>query len=65
MRPLAAWLAITLTLSAAEIIHAAASGDNFYRGKSIRIVVGFAAGGGFDAYARAIEIGRASCRERV
>jgi tripartite-type tricarboxylate transporter receptor subunit TctC len=34
---------------------AAASADqDFYRGKTLRIVVGFAAGGGFDAYARAI-----------
>jgi len=28
--------------------------EDFYRGKSIRIVVGFSAGGGFDTYARAI-----------
>jgi tripartite-type tricarboxylate transporter receptor subunit TctC len=28
--------------------------DEFYRGKSVRIVVGFSAGGGFDTYARAI-----------
>ena len=28
--------------------------DEFYRGKNIRIIVGFAAGGGFDAYSRAI-----------
>ena len=32
----------------------AASGDDFYRGKVIRIVVGFSAGGGFDTYARSI-----------
>ena len=32
----------------------AASGDEFYKGKNIRIVVGFSAGGGFDTYARAI-----------
>jgi tripartite-type tricarboxylate transporter receptor subunit TctC len=32
-------------------LHAA---DDFYKGKSIRIVVGFSAGGGFDTYARAI-----------
>jgi tripartite-type tricarboxylate transporter receptor subunit TctC len=32
--------------------HAAA--DDFYKGKSIRIIVGFSAGGGFDTYARAI-----------
>ena len=33
---------------------AAAAEQTFYRGKTIRIIVGFAAGGGFDAYARAI-----------
>jgi len=32
----------------------AASVDDFYKGKTIRIVVGFSAGGGFDTYARAI-----------
>ena len=33
----------------------AASGDqDFYKGKTIRIIVGFAAGGGFDVYARTI-----------
>jgi tripartite-type tricarboxylate transporter receptor subunit TctC len=31
-----------------------AADDEFYRGKSVRIVVGFSAGGGFDTYARAI-----------
>ena len=34
--------------------YAASADDNFYRGKNLRIIVGFAAGGGFDAYARAI-----------
>jgi len=33
---------------------AADATDEFYKGKTIRIVVGFAAGGGFDTYARAI-----------
>ena len=28
--------------------------DDFYRGKTIRIVVGYSAGGGFDTYSRAI-----------
>jgi tripartite-type tricarboxylate transporter receptor subunit TctC len=28
--------------------------EQFYRGKTIRIVVGFSAGGGFDTYARAL-----------
>lgn len=31
-----------------------AASDDFYKGRSIRIVVGFSAGGGFDTYARAI-----------
>ena len=31
-----------------------AASDEFYRGKVIRIVVGFSAGGGFDTYARSI-----------
>ena len=33
---------------------AAAAADSFYRGKTIRVIVGFAAGGGFDQYARTI-----------
>src|SRR6185503_19192725 len=33
---------------------AAASDQDYYRGKTIRFVVGFAAGGGFDAYSRVI-----------
>ncbi len=41
-------------LSIANSGHAAGADDNFYLGKNIRIIVGFAAGGGFDAYARAI-----------
>jgi hypothetical protein len=31
-----------------------ASTHDFYRGKTIRIVVGFSAGGGYDAYSRVI-----------
>jgi len=33
---------------------AASADQDFFKGKNIRIIVGFAAGGGFDAYARAI-----------
>lgn len=33
---------------------AATPDQEFYKGKTIRIIVGFAAGGGFDAYARAV-----------
>jgi hypothetical protein len=32
----------------------AAAQDDFYRGKTVRIVVGYSAGGGFDTYSRAI-----------
>jgi tripartite-type tricarboxylate transporter receptor subunit TctC len=32
----------------------ALAADDFYKGKNIRIVVGFSAGGGFDTYARAL-----------
>ena len=32
----------------------AAAQDSFFKGKTIRIVVGFSAGGGYDLYARAI-----------
>src|SRR5262245_66680888 len=28
--------------------------ESFYKGKTIRIIVGFSAGGGFDTYARAL-----------
>ena len=33
---------------------AAAASDDYYRGKTVRIVVGLSAGGGFDIYARAL-----------
>src|SRR4029450_262789 len=45
-------LAVALMLSFETA--SAASGDDFYKGKTIRIVVGFSAGGGFDTYARAL-----------
>ncbi len=31
-----------------------ASDDNFYKGKTIRLIVAFSAGGGYDAYSRAM-----------
>jgi len=34
-------------------VRAATAQDEFYRGKTIRIVVGYTAGGGFDTYSRA------------
>ncbi|MGH7853155.1 MAG: Bug family tripartite tricarboxylate transporter substrate binding protein [Candidatus Binatia bacterium] len=44
----------SVLIAAPHSVHAAAADQDFYRGKNIRIIVGFAAGGGFDAYARAI-----------
>jgi tripartite-type tricarboxylate transporter receptor subunit TctC len=44
-------LAATMLIVAAV---ANAASDDFFRGKTIRIIVGFAAGGGFDTYSRAI-----------
>lgn len=41
-------------LATAESNHAASPADEFYRGKVIRIVVGFSAGGGFDTFARTV-----------
>jgi tripartite-type tricarboxylate transporter receptor subunit TctC len=50
--------ACAVTLLAIWLYHAieasTAAGQEFYKGKTVRIVVGFAAGGGFDTYARVI-----------
>jgi tripartite-type tricarboxylate transporter receptor subunit TctC len=43
-----------ITLALVHGAFAASSADNFYRGKVIRIIVGFSAGGGFDTYARSL-----------
>ena len=45
---------VIITLALAHGALAASSADEFYRGKVIRIVVGFSAGGGFDTYARTL-----------
>ena len=52
LKNLSTLLTIALLLLPASA--SAAAADDFYKGKSIRIVVGFSAGGGFDTYARAI-----------
>ena len=46
-------LALTLLLSAASIARADDVAD-FYRGKNIQLYIGYAAGGGYDAYARVL-----------
>jgi tripartite-type tricarboxylate transporter receptor subunit TctC len=43
-----------ITTFASTNVFAASSGDDFYRSKVIRIIVGFSAGGGFDTYARTL-----------
>ncbi len=44
--------AVALVLFA--LSSAPAGSDEFYKGKVIRIIVGFSAGGGFDTYARSL-----------
>jgi tripartite-type tricarboxylate transporter receptor subunit TctC len=48
------FLMLLLVGAAKTNTQAASAEQSFYKGKTIRIIVGFAAGGGFDAYARAI-----------
>lgn len=45
---------VVLGLTAASASFLWAATDEFYRGKVVRILVGFSAGGGFDTYARAV-----------
>ena len=42
------------TASNVTLGRAASSDDNFYKGKTIRLIVAFSAGGGFDTYSRTI-----------
>ena len=51
MRPLLAALVVALAVTGVAQ-PAAAQGPAFYDGKTIRLIVGLAAGGGFDTYAR-------------
>jgi tripartite-type tricarboxylate transporter receptor subunit TctC len=47
-------LSLLIIVLASSRAYGASTEQDFYRGKTIRIIVGFAAGGGFDAYARVI-----------
>jgi tripartite-type tricarboxylate transporter receptor subunit TctC len=47
-------LLASVLIASPQPARAAATDTDFFRGKTIRFIVGFAAGGGFDAYARAI-----------
>jgi tripartite-type tricarboxylate transporter receptor subunit TctC len=46
-------LAVVFLLGSAACAGAASGGEEFFRGKVIRIIVGFSPGGGFDTFARA------------
>ena len=47
-------LSLVAILAVANSLHAASAAEDFYRGKVIRIIVGFSAGGGFDTFARTV-----------
>jgi tripartite-type tricarboxylate transporter receptor subunit TctC len=47
-------LAAGIAIVSAGLLAPAAAQEPFYKGKTVRIVVGFSAGGGFDVYSRAI-----------
>jgi tripartite-type tricarboxylate transporter receptor subunit TctC len=45
---------LALLLGLPSLSQAADTGEEFYRGKLLRVIVGFSAGGGFDTYARTV-----------
>jgi tripartite-type tricarboxylate transporter receptor subunit TctC len=47
-------LSAVISVAAATTVRAAPASEDFFRGKVIRIVVGFSPGGGFDTYARTL-----------
>jgi tripartite-type tricarboxylate transporter receptor subunit TctC len=47
-------LAAALMVIVAPRLYAASAGEDVFRGKVIRIIVGFSAGGGFDTFARTV-----------
>ncbi len=47
-------LAVAIVIVGLSLVPVTASAAPFYEGKTIRIIVGLSAGGGYDAYARAI-----------
>ncbi len=54
MKPMLLLAVVTCLLSGGSRSHAAAPSEDVFRGKVIRIVVGFSAGGGFDTFARTV-----------
>lgn len=53
-KKLFAAVSVLFVIIVAMTSSASAASDEFYRGKVIRIIVGFSAGGGFDTYARSL-----------
>jgi tripartite-type tricarboxylate transporter receptor subunit TctC len=49
-----AWLLLSLAVSLSRPAPALSAQDDFYKGKTIRLIVGLAPGGGFDTYSRVI-----------
>ena len=47
-------LAVTAMIGLVIMIGPAAAQEPYYKGKTVRIIVGFTAGGGFDTYSRAL-----------
>ena len=47
-----AWLACTMSLAA--LVTSAEAVTDFYQGKSVHVLVGYAVGGGYDTYGRAV-----------
>jgi len=54
MRRIDSLVAVTILLLTSSPTFAASADADFFKGKTIRVVVGFSAGGGFDQYARTI-----------
>lgn len=54
MRRVTGIVAILFLISASSRAFAASADAEFFKGKTIRVIVGFSAGGGFDQYARTI-----------
>ena len=54
MKPRFFCFAVALGLALIVTSSTATGADDFYKGKTIRFIVGFSAGGGYDAYARTV-----------
>jgi tripartite-type tricarboxylate transporter receptor subunit TctC len=48
------WRSLLVAMIILASVAVAPANDSFYKGKTVRVVVGFSAGGGFDTYARVL-----------